>query len=52
MSRVVLQDFGSHWEGVFALALYMLMAVLAMQCCSGVDYDESDDEEPPSGMYR
>lgn len=41
----------SNWEGVITLMLCMLMAVLAMRCWSNVDY-ESDDEEPPSGMYR
>ena len=41
----------SNWEGVVTLMMCILMAVLAMQCGSDTDY-ESEDDEPPSDMYR
>jgi hypothetical protein len=41
----------NNWEGVVTLMMCILMAVLAMQCGSDTDY-ESEDDEPPSDMYR
>ena len=41
----------NNWEGVVTLMMCILMAVLAMQCVSDTEY-ESEDDEPPSDMYR